>query len=115
GPAERLCGVGLLKRNGRHALTAQQARGARVISTAHVASWSLRRAWNELPAAHPGIKQAFDRFVAALPDQGASLSEVPQGHEDPVLGRTDGLVLFAGQLAEGYEEDHRVTARDALS
>src|SRR5690606_5707692 len=41
GPTERLCGVGLLKRNGRHALTRGQARGARVISTAHVASWSL--------------------------------------------------------------------------
>lgn len=115
GPAERLCGVGLLKRNGRHALTAQQARGARVISTAHVASWSLRRAWNELPAAHSGIKQAFDRFVADLPDQGASLSEVPQGYEDPVLGRVDGLVLFAGRLAEDYEGSQLVTARRELS
>lgn len=115
GPAERLCGVGLLKRNGRHALTTQQARGARVISTAHVASWSLRRAWNELPAAHSDIKEAFDRFVANLPDRGASLSEVPQGYEDPVLGRTDGLVLFARQLAEGYEGDRLVTARQALS
>ncbi len=115
GPSERLCGVGLLKRNGRHALDTQQARGARVISTAHVASWSLRRAWSELPAAHSCLKPAFNRFVADLPDQGASLSKVPQGHEDPVLRRTDGLVLFAGQLAEGYEGDRLVTARQALS
>lgn len=115
GPTERLCGVGLLKRNGRRALTAQQARGARVSSTAHVASWSLRRAWNELPAAHSGIKQAFDRFVANLPDQGASLSEVPEGHEDPVMGRVDGLVLFAGQLAENYEGSELVTVRRELS
>src|SRR5690606_27398834 len=93
GPTERLCGVGLLKRNGRHALTRGQARGARVISTAHVASWSLRRAWNELPIAQSSLKAAFERFVANLPDKGHSLSEVPQGHEDPVLGRRDGLVL----------------------
>jgi CRISPR-associated protein Cmr2 len=115
GRAERLCGVGLLKRKGRHALDTQQERGARVISTAHVASWSLRRAWNEFPAAHSCLKPAFDRFVATLHDQGASPSEVPQGHEDPVLGRTDGLVLFSGQLAEDYDGDRLITARRALS
>lgn len=120
GPTERLCGVGLLKRNGRHALTPEQARGARVISTAHVASWSLRRVWNEPPvaqssAAQSRLKAAFERFVANLPDRGQSLSRVPQGHEDPVLGRIDGLVLFAGRLAEDYEGSQLVTARQELS
>lgn len=115
GPTERLCGVGLLKRNGRHALTAQQARAARVISTAHVASWSLRRAWQGLTAAHGELKAAFDRFVATLPDQGASQSKVPCGHEDPVLGTVDGAVLFAEQLAEDYEGGHLETARRLLN
>src|SRR5690606_11479502 len=120
GPTERLCGVGLLKRNGRHALTPEQARGARVISTAHVASWSLRRVWNEPPvaqssAAQSRLKAAFERFVANLPDRGQSLSRVPQGHEDPVLGRIDGLVLFAERLAEDYEGPQLVTARKELS
>ncbi|KAB2965021.1 MAG: type III-B CRISPR-associated protein Cas10/Cmr2 [Thermoanaerobaculia bacterium] len=113
GPAERLCGVGLLKRNGRHAVAAQQARGARVISTSHVASWSIRRAWSELSAAHSDIKLAFDHFIEALPGKD-SLSRVPQGYEDPVLGRFDGAVLFAGRLAEDYEGDQLVTARAAL-
>ncbi|MGE3965949.1 MAG: type III-B CRISPR-associated protein Cas10/Cmr2 [Planctomycetota bacterium] len=115
GPAERLCGVGLLKRKGRYALTAQQAHGARVISTAHVASWSLRRAWDGLTAAHEDLRAAFGGFVAALPDKGASLSEVPQGYEDPALGRVDGLVLFAGRLSEDYEGSQLVTARRELS
>lgn len=120
GPTERLCGVGLLKRNGRHALTPEQARGARVISTAHVASWSLRRVWNEPPvaqssAAQSRLKAAFERFVANLPDRGQSLSRVPQGHEDPVLGRIDGLVLFAERLAEDYEGSQLFTARQELS
>jgi len=114
GPGERLCGVGLLKRNGRRVLTGKQARGARVISTAHVASWSLRRAWNELPAAQPSLKEAFERFLANLPDKGDSLSEVPPRHEDPVLGKKDGAALFARQLAEHYEGNELVAARAAL-
>lgn len=120
GPTERLCGVGLFKRNGRHALTPEQARGARVISTAHVASWSLRRVWNEPPvvqsnSAQSSLKAAFERFVARLPDGGLSLSQVPQGHEDAVLGKIDGLVLFAGRLAEDYDGSQLVTARQELS
>lgn len=114
GPAERLCGVGLLKRNGRFAVTAQQARGARVISTAHVASWSLRRAWDGLTEAHRDLKAAFALFTSALPDRGGSLSAVPAGHDDPVLGRFDGAALFAWQLAEHYEGSQLVTARHAL-
>lgn len=115
GPAERLCGVGLLKRNGRHALASQEARGARVVSTAHVASWSLRRVWHELPAAQAALKQAFDQFLADLPDQGKSQSQVPCGHEDPVLGKVDGAVLFTEQLAEDYDAGDLATARRLLS
>lgn len=114
GRAERLCGVGLLKRNGRHALDPEQGSGARVISTAHVASWSLRRAWDEVPSAVPGLKEAFDRFLAALPDRGASLSKAPKDHKDPVLGMTDGAAFFSGQLAEDYEGNDLETARGAL-
>lgn len=115
GPAERLCGVGLLKRNGRHALAAPQARGARVISTAHVASWSLRRAWDGVAVVHKDLKAAFDQCLLNLPDKGAVLSKVPEAHGDPVLGRIDGAVLFAGRLAEDYEGNQLVTARRELS
>lgn len=115
GPAERLCGVGLLKRNGRHALSPDQARGARVISTYHVASWSLRRAWDGLSAAHGDLKAAFARFMDSLPDCGSSLSKVPQGYEDPVLGALDGAVLFAGRLSDDYQGDELDAARRALS
>lgn len=114
GPAERLCGVGLLKRNGRHALSSQQARGSRVISTAHVASWSLRRAWHDQTALHADLRTLFDRFIAALPDQGAALSEVPAAHADPVIGRADGAALYEGRLAELYDDANLIAARRAL-
>jgi CRISPR-associated protein Cmr2 len=115
GRAERLCGVGLLKRNGRHALTAQHARGSRVISTAHTASWSLRRAWRDLAPLHAELAAVFGRFVGTLPDQGASVSEIPAGHEDPVLGRVDGAVLYAGRLAEDYDGNALLSARRGLN
>lgn len=114
-PAERLCGVGLLKRNARDGLTPEQASGSRVVSTAHIASWSVRRAWSELHAAHADLKNAFELFVASLPNGGYSLSEVPRGHEDPVLGCIDGLVLFARQLADVYEGDELKIAHRRLS
>ncbi len=114
GPAERLCGVGLLKRNGRYALSQEDARGSRVLSTAHVASWSLRRAWHDQTGLHPELKHAFEAFQQALPRKGSAISLVPNGGADPVLGRYDGLVLFKSQLDELYEGDERKQANQAL-
>lgn len=115
GPRERLCGVGLLKRNGRHVLPPEAAKGSRVVSTAHIASWSLRRVWSELPAAQAELRNAFGTFKKNLPDECGGLSDVPKGHEDPVLERFDGLMLFAGQFADVYVEDDLRIARQGLS
>lgn len=113
--AERLCGVGLFKRNGHRVLSDAQIEGARVLSTAHVASWSLRRAWADAPATHADLKSAFHDFRRALPDGGAVLSKTPPVHGDPVLGTVDGQVLYDTSLQELYEDADLIAARAALS
>jgi CRISPR-associated protein Cmr2 len=114
GRGERLCGVGLVKRLGRHVLTTAEARGARVISTAHVASWSLRRAWAQSPGLQRALHPMFRAYLEALPDRGAALSEVPADHSDPVTGRVDGQALFEGRLAEIYDGEDLIHAARAL-
>lgn len=115
-PSERLCGVGLLKRNGRRALPRADSRSARVISTSHVASWSLRRAWADQDDVTE-LENAFKNFCNALPDNGSNLSQVPADslhRTDPVIGRFDGQVLFANRLGDVYEESDLPAARQAL-
>lgn len=115
GPAERLCGVGLLKRTGHRVLDGRQARGARVLSTSHVASWSLRRAWAHAPSLHAELRAAFRRYKAALPDAGDALSDASAFRPDPVLEATDGQALYAERLAEAYTGDALVAARGELA
>jgi len=67
-PSERLCGVGLLKRNGRHALTHEDSRGARVSSTFHVACWSLRCAGAESDDV-ADLKKVFQDSCKASPEK----------------------------------------------
>lgn len=111
GASERLCGIALLKRNGHRVLRAADARGARVVSTAHIASWSYRSAWSS--EALSGLEQApRDQLLTELRGHAHRLqdalpadvrSSVPAGQEDPVLGRTDGQVLYPGRLTDLFD------------
>lgn len=109
GPAERLCGVGLLKRHG------QRGKDNRVYSTSHVAAIPLIQSMHN----KPGAGEAAQAYFQALEgDQiGFDLSDhsgVPQ--EDKVFGWYDGRLLFEERFLDFLgDETKRQKARDALS
>jgi CRISPR-associated protein Cmr2 len=99
--AERLCGVGLLKRFGSTD-TQAQTQPQRIFSTAHVASGPFRAGLRRIP----GAASAWEQFCAALkgidPDLIERLDVVPA--EDPTTGRIDGSIFYEGRLVESLEE-----------
>jgi len=99
--AERLCGVGLLKRFGS---VGQEDKGRpeRIFSTSHVASGPFRAGLARLPALHASWSRLLDelgRVHGALVDQ---LDVVPR--EDPTTGYVDGSIFYEGRLVETLEE-----------
>jgi CRISPR-associated protein Cmr2 len=105
GKAERLCGVGLLKRHGR--------RGTedRFLSTSHVAALSLLHRIGE------AAKEDAAKYIQTLTDLGIGedhLSPV-SGDPHPVFGRYDGELLFQERLREFFSDrDARGRAETAL-
>jgi CRISPR-associated protein Cmr2 len=110
---ERLCGVGLLKRWG-HAAASENSDGSRVVSTSHLASWSLRRHLHSLDAqTTQALRDAFGAYQTALRALGADrLSQTPR--PDPVIGHTDGHVLFPGRMKDILDTDQLEEGKRAL-
>lgn len=117
--AERLCGIGLLKRFGRVSTPAARNAEApeKVFSTPHLAALP----YLDGLARRPGGKEAFDTFVRDLdgldPNIVDRLDVVPgEGH--PVSGKVDGSLLFPARLREAVLEvtlpqDAKTRADDA--
>lgn len=102
-PAERLCGVGLLKRHGGKDI--QEG----FLSTPHLAALSLMRA---MKLEH---KDAAEEYISRLRELGATgedLNTVKVRHE--VLDRYDGHILFEERLHEFISEEKLEQAKKAL-
>jgi len=99
--AERLCGVGLLKRFGSDKAY-EHGNAARIFSTSHVASGSFRAGLGKLLRG----KDTWDKLVGELDkiDRGMvdGLDVTPRS--DPTTGNVDGSVFFEGRLVETLEE-----------
>lgn len=101
--AERLCGVGLLKRFGNR--ETDQGKGDvphRIFSTSHVASAPFRAGLAKLDAHGPWTElcNALDRIS---PDITADLDVAP-GDAHAVTGHVDGSIFYEGRLVETLEE-----------
>lgn len=109
GPAERLCGVGLLKRHG------QRGEENRVFSTSHVAAIPLIHSMRGKSGARDAVTAYVDRLRG--PEIGYNLDDhdaVPE--RDEVFGRYDGRLLFEERFLDFLgDETKRQKAREALS
>lgn len=113
GPAERLCGVGLLKRNGRHKAGEQGSRFAHhFLSTAHLASLPLlERIDNECkadPTRTKRLKALWQAYLDAIRSAGGNLDDCQvyvQQDRHPILGAYDGGLLFENRLPDLFFED----------
>ena len=108
GPAERLCGVGLLKRHGRRAQMPDRRfqYTHRFLSTGHLAAWPLfKRTENTfdplLLDAWQGYQQTLRRFGVPLEEQ---LIVQGPGWKSPIFGAFDGSLLFESRLPDLFEE-----------
>lgn len=105
GPTERLCGVGLLKRHGKHP---QNKYSHRFLSTGHLAAWPVyKRA--EAFAGDPELADLWSRYLKILAAGGVALQEqmIVQGEgrtSKSVFGAWDGSLLFENRLPELFEE-----------
>ncbi|HEV2845009.1 MAG TPA: type III-B CRISPR-associated protein Cas10/Cmr2, partial [Thermoanaerobaculia bacterium] len=104
GATERLCAVGLLKRNGTREGSKYEHR---FLSTGHLAAWPLFYRTKDLE--DPELAAAWKRYVDTLSASGAPLEEweivQPGGrNHNRIFGRYDGSLLFEGRLAELYED-----------
>lgn len=100
GRAERLCGVGLLKRHGVHAKSHGQHH--RFLSTPHLAAWPLLARLARIERARAAA--AWNRYLSALKGAGAALAEVDTAlHRHPVTGHFDGQLLFEARLDERFD------------
>jgi CRISPR-associated protein Cmr2 len=123
-PGEHLCGPGLLKRWAPRAFEdtpEQLGDGARTMSTSHIASWGLRRAWREAKPGDPlllALREDWAQYVAALnkaADEGEDAAERPGRSNkkrdkrrfrtgvkgaDPVLDDYDGGLLYQSRLRD---------------
>lgn len=108
-PGEHLCGPGLLKRWAPVAYDpAKLGEGARTMSTSHIASWSLRRAWQETdlpPAALDALKSAWDTYTKALRGINPDLDRTGVKDGDAVLGDDDGGLLYKSRLPDVLNTD----------
>ncbi len=102
--AERLCGVGLLKRWGR----TWEDETPRFFSTSHVAALPLLRRLAALAEKDAPTRNAIESFREDVKDAFPGVSNsLLRGAPSPcgVWGHTDGQILFASRLAEVAEEE----------
>jgi CRISPR-associated protein Cmr2 len=122
--AERLCGVGLLK---RHGVRKGSKYAHRFLSIGHLAAWPLYDRLNRLPP-DAELESAWQTYLDILERGGVALSEqeIVQGEgwkHLPLFKRYDGSLLFEHRLPELFEEvaesgrtqENLRNAREALS
>lgn len=103
--AERLCGVGLLKRQG----TRKSSRYSHhFLSTGHLAAWPI---YHRLQNNPPNAEQqgAWEEYLKTLEERGVDLEEQQivqaQGREHlHLFERYDGSLLFENRLADLFED-----------
>jgi CRISPR-associated protein Cmr2 len=109
GKRERLCGVGLLKRHGtREGKRVERRYGHHFLSTGHLAAWPLLARMERLPADERAALQGlWERFLATLAGDGVDLADTEVYTAEaphPVLGRSDGGLLFESRVADLFED-----------
>lgn len=97
--AERLCGVGLLKRWGVQLDRAGRRRIERFFSTAHVAALPLLLGIDSDARRKPALATAWQSLRKAAGPAAEELDVVP-GRGTDLFGRTDGAILFPQRLSE---------------
>ncbi|HLX09055.1 MAG TPA: type III-B CRISPR-associated protein Cas10/Cmr2 [Thermoanaerobaculia bacterium] len=113
GSAERLCGVGLLKRHGRRD-------GSRFshhfLSTGHLAAWPLLERLEGIPSAGE-LRALWERLIGALRAGGVDLDDLlvyaDPDHSHSLVGRYDGGLLFESRLPDLFPEIPDPAARRA--
>jgi CRISPR-associated protein Cmr2 len=104
GPAERICGVGLLK---RHGIREGSKYAHRFLSTGHLAAWPLYQRIEKFPPDEDQIA-AWKEYLSALERAGVKLEdqEIVQGKgwDHFLLEKYDGSLLFENRLSEVLEE-----------
>lgn len=121
-PGEHLCGPGLLKRWAPRTFEGTEdakSDGARTMSTSHIASWSLRRAWKDLDEEKlKPLKDRWDEYVTALVKLNPELDREGVHDNDRVLGDYDGGLLYKSRLPDvlnTQDQDKLKEAEDALN
>jgi CRISPR-associated protein Cmr2 len=105
-PTERLCGVGLLKRQGTRTRKGSDY-AHHFLSTGHLAAWPIYDRTKK--GSHPELEAAWAVYLEALQTGGIDLrdQEIVQGdgwNHLAVFNRYDGSLLFENRLAELFEE-----------
>lgn len=113
GKAERLCGVGLLK---RHGIRKSSRYAHRFLSTGHLAAWPIHHRLKRTPP-DAGQQHAWDEYLRALADGGVVLreQEIVQGEgweHTNLFEAYDGSLLFENRLPELFEEAEETGSRE---
>lgn len=104
--SEHLCGVGLLKRNGKRRIPGQSAtHDDRFFSTPHLAALPLLERFEKLPPEKQDQgRQHWRTYLQCLRDHHADTNEsVHPKWQSALLGGHDGQLLFASRIAERFD------------
>jgi CRISPR-associated protein Cmr2 len=104
GPAERICGVGLLK---RHGVRDDSQYAHRFLSTGHLAAWPLYQRLKKVTLGED-LKESWQNYLSVLKGAGVKLEdqEIVQsgGWKHFLFEKYDGSLLFENRLSEILEE-----------
>jgi CRISPR-associated protein Cmr2 len=120
GKAERLCGVGLLKRHGTREGKKERRYGHHFLSTGHLAAWPLLERMERLPAEEQAALRAlWNLFLATLKAGHVDLADTDVYAEQaaephPVLGRSDGGLVFESRVADLFEGRDAAAIREPV-
>ncbi|WP_437485782.1 type III-B CRISPR-associated protein Cas10/Cmr2 [Sorangium sp. So ce1014] len=100
--SERLCGVGLLKRFGRH----ENDEAQRIPSTNHLSTLPFLRGLDQEQARQEAIRRAWRDYRAALEDARVlgEFQDAPLPLRSNLLGKVDGGVLYPGRVREALDD-----------
>ncbi len=104
GPAERICGVGLLK---RHGIREESRLAHHFLSTGHLAAWPLYQRLHKIKP-DEALKESWQDYLTVLERAGVRLEdqEIVQGGgwKHFLFEKYDGSLLFENRLSEILEE-----------
>jgi CRISPR-associated protein Cmr2 len=120
GKAERLCGVGLLKRHGtRRGTRALRRYSHHFLSTGHLAAWPLLERMEQLPGdERQALRGLWQAFLATLQKDGVDLADTEVYTEQaahPVLGRSDGGLLFESRVADLFADRDKAAIEEPVA